>query len=401
MIRKQCVAFVGIFCIPLIVTCSSDLEPQNNQDTTSAEPNTAGNGDTISDALARNAGNHEDPEDYIWDNSEVTQIVLNENTISASGAGVAIDGCKATITSGGTYSISGSLADGQIIVDSEERNPVRLILNGAEINCSDNAPIFVKEAEKVILFLAESTENVIKDGHSYVIISDDNEPNAAIFSKDDLTICGDGSLTVAGNFNDGIAGKDGLIIRSGHLHVTAADDGIRGKDYLIIEDGEITVNVKGDGLKSDNDEDETRGYVLIENGTLNITSSGDAITAETDVLITEGKMTLISGGGSDQTASGTASAKGIKASSSLVLDGGTYSINSADDAIHSSGSIAINGGTISIASGDDGIHADSALGINGGSIDITKSYEGIDSVFRTAEFPVRNSGGHPVSYSNR
>jgi hypothetical protein len=381
MIQKLVIILITLFLILLVTTCDQTAEPQNqdNDNTASSRPNMSGSEITVSDAVSGNSGNHEDPEDYIWDDSEVTQIVLNDNAISTNGPGVIVDGFKVTITSGGNYSIRGSLTDGQIIVDATDQNLVRLILNETEINCSENAPIIIVEAEKAILFLTENTENALTDGSSYDNDSETDEPNAAIFSKTNLTICGEGALTVTGNYNDGIASKDGLIIKGGHIHVTAADDGIRGKDYLIVENGDITVNVKGDGLKSDNDEDGTKGYILIEDGTLDITSGGDAFTAETDVLIRDGKVTLVSGGGSDRTVSGVISAKGIKALSQLVLDDGTFTINSADDGIHSNGSIAINGGIISIASGDDGIHADSALGINGGSIDITKSFEGLES----------------------
>jgi len=251
-------------------------------------------------------------------------------------------------------------------------------------NCSNSTEwkfnIFVKGAEKTVIVLADNTDNHITDGKSYIFEdSEEDEPNAAIFSKDDLTIYGNGSLTVDGNYNDGIASKDGLIIKSGSITVNSVDDGIRGKDYLIVKDGIISVDAKGDGLKSDNDEDVTKGYILIEDGAINIGSGEDAIEAETDVLITDGEITLSSGGGSNKSVSGTSSAKGIKGNVCLIVDDGTVTINSADDAIHSNGSLAINGGFFDISSGDDGIHADSVLGVNGGDIHITKSYEGIES----------------------
>jgi hypothetical protein len=131
-------------------------------------------------------------------------------------------------------------------------------------------------------------------------------------------------------------------------------------------------------LKSDDDQDATKGFISIEDCIMNITSGGDATAAETDVTITDGKFILSSGGGSNGGV-GSTSAKGIKAVVSLTIDGGTIAVNSADDAIHSNGILAINGGSLAISTGDDGIHADSDLEVNNGHIRITESYEGIES----------------------
>jgi hypothetical protein len=327
---------------------------------------------------------HYNPEAYSWDSSDVVQIALNGNSITADGEGVTVDGSKATITAAGTYSISGTLADGQIIVDTEDEDVVRLILSGANISSSTSAPIYVASAEEAIIILADGTENYVSDGASYVFEdAEEDEPNAAIFSKSDLTIYGDGSLTVAGNYNDGIASKDGLIITSGQITVNAVDDGIRGKDYLVVQAGTITVNAQGDGLKSDNEEDASKGYITIEAGVVNVTSGGDAIQAQTDVGITGGEFVISSGGGSANFVDETTSAKGIKGAVNVTIDGGTFTIDSADDAIHSNGSIVINNGTLVIASGDDGMHADANLDINDGDINITESYEGIESAIIT------------------
>ncbi|MCE5271023.1 carbohydrate-binding domain-containing protein, partial [bacterium] len=170
------------------------------------------------------------------------------------------------------------------------------------------------------------------------------------------------------------------VISSGTLTISAKDDGIRGKDYLIIKDGRITVNSSGDGLKSDNENDASLGYVLIENGTLTVTAGGDALSAQTDMLIKDGNLTLTAGGGSGSYVNGSgASSKGVKAGVSLIVDGGTLKVSSADDALHSDGSVIINGGNLSLATGDDGVHADADLTVNGGDIDVTKSYEGLES----------------------
>ena len=261
---------------------------------------------------------------------------------------------------------------------------VRLILSGADLHSSTSAPILVNNAEKTIIVLADNTNNSVSDADSYVFAnSETDEPNAAIFSTSDLTLSGSGSLTVNGNYNDGIASKDGLIIASGNITVNAVDDGIRGKDYLVIEDGEITVNAQGDGLKSDNEEDAAKGFVSIDHGVVNINSGGDAISAQTDVSINGGQFSLTSGGGSSNYVDETLSAKGIKGDVAVTIDAGTFTINAADDAIHSNGSVVLNGRTFTIKSGDDGMHADTSLEINNGEINITASYEGIESAVIT------------------
>ncbi len=340
--------------------------------------------DAATAAAVENADTHDSADDGVWDSSEAIPIVLNGSSITAGGVGVTVDGSKATITAAGTYEISGSLADGQIVVNTEDEKKVRLVLNGADISCSTSAPIAIMAADEVVVILADGSENHLSDGSSYLFEgAEEDEPNAALFSKADMTIAGNGSLTVEGNYNDGIASKDGLVILSGTVSVSAADDGIRGRDYLVIRDGSVTVNAQGDGLKSDNEEDATMGYVLIEGGTVEVAAEGDAIDAQTDAMITAGEVSLSSGGGSNSSIDASSSAKGIKGVVSVTVDGGTITVSSADDAVHSNGGVTINGGTLAIASGDDGIHADATLEIGGGEISIAESYEGIESAVIT------------------
>lgn len=313
------------------------------------------------------------------DTTGAVTIALNGDSITSDGAGVSIDGSTATITAAGTYTLSGALDDGQIIVDTSDEAPVTLILNGVDINTATSAPIYIANAGSAIIVLADNSANSLTDGASYVFANpEEDEPSGAIFSNDDLIITGTGSLTVTGNYNDGITSDDSLTIESGNITVTAVDDGIRGKDYLLIRDGTITVEAGGDGLKSDNEDDAELGYIAIESGTITVTAGGDAIAAETDVLVTGGEFTLRAGGGSRAQLADDASAKGIKGAMNVLIDGGTFTIDAADDGIHSNAHITINGGTFTIASGDDGIHADSTVTINNGDIAITRSTEGIE-----------------------
>lgn len=325
-----------------------------------------------------------EPTGYRQSDSETTVITLNGDSITIDGDGATAEGSQVTIVAAGTYSLSGHLDDGQIIVNAEDAEPVVLFLGGVDIRSSTGAPIPIQKAEEAVIVLEDHTENYVSDGTAYVFENpEDDEPNAAIFSKDDLTITGTGSLSVIGNYNDGIASKDGLTINSGTLMVSAVDDGIRGKNYLVVNGGHITVIAQGDGLKSDNKDDAAQGYITIGTSTLNISAGGDAIQAQTDVTIADGNITLLSGGGSNNWIEESLSAKGIKAGVNVTINGGTFTIDAADDAVHSNDGLVINGGTFSIASGDDGMHADSTLEVNGGNITISRSYEGIESAVIT------------------
>jgi hypothetical protein len=330
---------------------------------------------------------------------DTANIALAGDAIILEGEGASVDGSVVTITSAGTYSISGTLTDGQIIVDTEDEETVYLILEGVDITCSTGAPIYVSNAEKTVITLADATENTVTDGASYVFEeADSDEPDAAVFSHDDLTINGGGSLTVNANYKNGITSKDDLKITGGTITVNAVNDGIKGRDSIAVLDGTITVNAGGDGLQSNNDEDAEEGYVVIEGGIFDITAGLDGIQAQTSLTVSGGELTIVAGGGSIDSSGGSAwggpgmegnpnqtteSAKGLKAGTDLTIMDGVIQIDSLDDAIHSNDSITIDGGDILLASGDDGIHADAVLTINGGDLNITRSYEGLESVVIT------------------
>ncbi|MBN2085227.1 MAG: carbohydrate-binding domain-containing protein [Anaerolineales bacterium] len=341
---------------------------------------------SVADALSGKIATHENPADYTWDAGSVIRILFNGDAILAEGAGVTIEGSSATITAAGTYSLSGSLSDGRLIVDTDDEETVRLILEGADLLSTTSAPIYIRKAAKAVIILADNTSNSVTDGAAYTVVEpDSDEPNAAIFSTADLTIAGNGALTVTANYNDGIAGKDGLLIHSGTITVTAMDDGLRGKDYLVILGGSLRISARGDGLKSDNTDDPQKGYIAIDAGTLAVDAGGDAIQAQSDVLIAGGEFILAAGGGSGNRTAETASAKGICAAANINIDGGTFSIDSADDAVNANGSVTVNGGAFEIRTGDDGMHADATLTVNGGDIQITESYEGLESAVITIQ----------------
>jgi len=310
-----------------------------------------------------------------FDESSAVKIKCEGASVTINGAGAEAEGGIITVTNSGVYLLEGTL-NGRIIVSSTDTDPVRLILKGLSVTCNTSAPLYVASADKVIVTLEENTVNTFKDSDSYVYDDEANEePSAAIFSKDDLTFNGKGTLLVEASFKNGIQCKDKLKICEGKIEVTAKNDGIKGKDCVGICGGNITVNSGADGIQSSNTSIGNVGFVSIENGTVNITSSLDGIQGENGVCISGGTVTINSGKG----ASSTESKKGIKGTKDVTVTGGIINVTSTDDSIHSDGVINVEGGDITASSGDDGFHAESEINIKGGNVNITRSYEGLEA----------------------
>ncbi|MFI6277446.1 carbohydrate-binding domain-containing protein [Streptomyces sp. NPDC050988] len=324
--------------------------------------------------LADNKESHAEDSDAEWEESDAVAVQLKGDSASVDGDGATAKGATVTITASGTYRISGTLSDGQIVINAPDQD-VKLVLDGAKISHSSGAAIDVTEADEAVVILADGSENTLGDADSY---ADDVEANAALHSAADLTVTGDGKLTVRGNGNDGIASTDGLVIASGTIVVDAVDDGIRGKDYLIVEGGSVTVTAGGDGLKADNSEDKDSGYVAVGGGTVKVTAKGDGVDAATDLVATGGTLTVESGGGSGTQPSDDASTKGLKAGVINVLEGGTVAVDASDDAVHSDGAVHVNGAKVTAASGDDGVHAEGDLTVDKGTLKVTSAVEGVE-----------------------
>lgn len=318
-----------------------------------------------------------------YEESESAVIMLNGSTASCDSDAVQITDNIVTITDEGTYILSGTLEDGMIIVDADSTDKLQIVLDGVDIHSESSAAIYVLQADKVFLTLAEGAENSLSGGEEFIAI-DDNNIDAVIFSKDDLTLNGRGSLKIVSPAGHGIVSKDDLVITSGTYSINAASHGLSGKDSVRIADGSLTILSGKDGIHAENGDDEALGFLYIAGGTFNVTAEGDGLSAENSMQIEDGLFTIVSGGGSsnETTASleDTSSTKGIKASGNLVLNGGTFSVDAADDGFHSNASITINDGTYEISTGDDGFHADEQLTMIDGSIFIAESYEGIEGL---------------------
>ncbi|MDJ0459512.1 carbohydrate-binding domain-containing protein [Arthrobacter sp. NQ7] len=326
------------------------------------------------DTLAQDT--HFDANDLTWDAASEVGVALADgasNVSSGSSDAVKVDGDTITISAAGTYRLSGSLANGRIVVAAGDKDTVRIILDGATITSTDGSPFVVQSADEAILYLADGTSSALSDASSYADQGTD-APNATLYSKADLTIAGSGSLTVAGNFNDGIASKDGLVLASGNVTVKAKDDGIVGKDYAVLLDGAYQVTAGDDGFKSDNDQDADRGWVLVNGGSLDVSAADDGVKAYNTLTIAGGTTTVAK------------SEEGLEAQH-IVVSGGTTAVTSNDDGVNASGgsstssgggmgggmevgdySVDVTGGLLTINSTGDGLDSNGNASISGGTV---------------------------------
>lgn len=262
-----------------------------------------------------------------YDEDTATAITLSDDASSCDSSSVTISNNTITITDEGTYLLTGSLSDGQVIVDADDKK-VQLVLDSVNINCDTSAALYVKAADKVFVTLASDSENTLSNTNDFVAI-DDNNIDAVIFSKDDLTLNGSGTLTVTAKYGHGIVSKDDLVITSGTYQITAAKHALSGQDSVRIADGILTLNAGTDGIHSENTDDDTKGFIYIANGDISITADSDGFDAEE--------------------------------------------------------TLQVDGGNIEVYAGDDGLHSDDDLIITAGTINVTKSYEGLEGMTVTIE----------------
>ena len=246
------------------------------------------------------------------------------------------------ITKSGTYHLTGSLTDGEIVIKGDSEGKIRLILDNVNLHNSNGPVIICYSADDLVIELVG--RNNLSDGNSYSIQYDE-DVTGAIYSKADLSFTGDGTLNLTANYQDGIISKDDLKFNSGTYNITSLEDGIRGKDSVYVINGNFTIDSSSDAIKSTNETDQGKGFVMLENGNYSLTAGG----------------------------------KGIKATNSIFISGGNYTINTKDDSIHSNNYVGIRGGKFNINAGDDAIHADRELVIDDGDITIAKAYEGLEA----------------------
>lgn len=283
-----------------------------------------------------------------YDEENSTVIKLSDDSTTCDSDAVQISGNTVTIIDEGTYILSGTLTDGMVIVDAEDTDKVQLVLDGVDITSAESAAIYVREADKVFITTASDSQNTLTNGGTYTAI-DDNNIDAAIFSKSDLTLNGAGSLTITAKAGHGVVSKDDLVLTSGTYQIDAASHGLSGKDSVRIASGSYTIVSGKDGIHAENADDTSLGFVYLADGTFDITSDGDGISAGNWLQADGGVYTVKAGGGSenvqksdgewqfgpgqqtestDTTEEDTVSMKAIKAAGELILKGGKYSLDS-------------------------------------------------------------------------
>lgn len=274
---------VSVACALALAGCTENSAESSSEDTAVA---------TYADIDNMDLAYTDRDKDASYDEASATKIILDGESAQVEGTGVKVEGAKVTIDVAGTYVISGELANGQVCVNVAETDKVQLVLAGAQIHNETGAALFVEQADKCFVTLAEGTENKLSDGSDYSFAEGEDEPNATLFSKDDLTINGTGALAVTANYSDAIASKDELTITGGTYDISATEDGLRGKDSLKICDGTFTVEAGEDCLKSSRDDDPTKGFVCIDGGMFELNAGDDAVHGETYLRVTSGTITV-------------------------------------------------------------------------------------------------------------
>ena len=404
-------AIATLFTLVLILGALSGCgtEPQIQFQGESQENATADPVDVdFSKTDAENFTERDQKTDY--DASSVVTIQLNGTTATASSESVKISGSKITITEEATYEISGKLSDGMLIIDAPDTAKLQLIFNGADITSQTSAALYILQADKVFLTLAEGTENTLANGGSFTAI-DDNNIDGALFSKQDLTLNGAGSLTVTSPAGHGIVCKDDLVLTGGNYVINCASHGLDANDSVRIANANLTIDAGKDAIRAENTDDASLGFIYISSGTIRAEAEGNGISAGAYLQIEGGTIDLLVGGGSENgskassdyfggfmgggpggmrpgksqrnaatTDESSTSMKGLKAANSLLISSGDITINAADDAIHSDVSLVINGGNFTLASGDDALHAEETLTVTAGNIVISECYEGLEAL---------------------
>lgn len=313
----------------------------------------------------------------VMDVNAATTIHLDESGAHVVGLGAEGTEEGVKIAYPGTYRISGTMRDGQILVDCDRfHGGVYLVLEGVDITCSDGPAIYVKQSEKTVLHLMEGTSNTLRDGEGYILTEKQEESTGgAVYCDDGLFIEGSGALTVIGANADGIRSKDGLTITEGTVSVMAADDGVQGSDFVDIQGGSLSVTASGDGITT------RKGEVILGGGDVTVVSAGDGISAMTDVYIRGGSLgvTAYGGAGNYETmAVNGLSAKGVKGQN-IYVSGGTILLDTADDGLNADNVTEVTGGVMTVRSGDDALSAAMELNIRGGSVTVETSYEGLEA----------------------
>ena len=315
---------------------------------------------------------------------DCTSIVFSDNDVKVVGKETEISSANGRqtvkIIKKGDYLISGSCSNGQIIIEANKEKDVRLILNGLNLTCTDSAPIYEKQCDKMVITLADGSENFLSDTSEYVYDNvEKKQPDAVIFAKDDLVINGNGTLNVNSAYSEGIHSTDSVKLISGNINVHSGDNGVRGKEGVMIKGGNIDITSKGDGIRTTYSDNTSLGYIVIEGGNIKVYSARDGIQATGHIQITGGKLDITTDNGVAHAGSEeeSKSAKGIKTENNIFIKGADITVHAAEDAINANGNVIFDDGNATISSYEDAVQADGEIVVNSGSVTVTMSNKGL------------------------
>lgn len=274
-VNKSCIAAVLLAMCLMTSGCGSQNYTTNNKNTDTTVTSSITAQDT-------NVTHADDADNY------KTEITGEFSITSTDGSTITQNDSVYTITQAGEYTVTGLLSEGQIVVNADDNAEITIVLNGTSITCSNGSPIYIKNADNVKIKSEENTYNCIVDARAEADDNSDNSSsengNAAIYAACDLKLVGKGTLSVTGNYNNGIQSKDDISIKNVTIKVNAVNNAIKGNDEVAIESGEIiAISRKGDGIKTSNSSLSTKGKqkgnVIISGGNIDIYAACDGIDA--------------------------------------------------------------------------------------------------------------------------
>ncbi len=376
MIKKITVIFMALILSTVTLTaCSDNSSTTVNTTSTVSSQVSQDNSSTTSENSNFSDGDYKDMTSETA-NATIT-LSGNEGTISDTTRGSS--GSEVTITSKGIYKVTGSSENVTIkINDSNQSGNIYLILDNVSMTNTSNACIYVEACDKLIIQCT---------GNSFLTYSNSDssaKTDGAIYSKDDITINGSGSLDINSSLH-GIVCKEDIKITGATLNINSDNIGIQAEDSLRIDGGTTAIQSDHDGIQLENDDNTS--YFYMSNGSLTVNAGYDGISVKAadsgttfkgSVKITGGTVNITAGGGSDNSKNSNTSQKGIKCDGEIDIENSSVTVSSADDAIHGKDNITVNSGTVNLSTSDDGITAIGIVTINDGDVTVSKSYEGIE-----------------------
>ncbi|MCH5267072.1 MAG: carbohydrate-binding domain-containing protein [Lachnospiraceae bacterium] len=346
-----------------------------------------------------------------YDESKAETLSFSENSIETSSKSISVKDTTATIKSDGLYILSGTCDNGMVVVDAAKTDKIQIVLKDVSLKSQTSAAIYVKQADKVFLTLADGTKNTLGSGSEYIAI-DENNIDGAIFSKDDLTINGTGSLDVESQTGHGIVGKDDLVFANGSYSVNAAKDAVSANDSIRIADGNFKLHAEDDAFHCDD-------YIYIAGGEFEVEAGDDAFHADKNLTVEDGKISV------------TNCYEGLEAQV-INISGGEIDIVSSDDGVNAAGGndsssttndfgkrdrfdtdsdadITISGGVLHVSAEGDGLDSNGNITVSGGEIYITGPEHpgnasldyGIDAVITGGKFVAAGAAGMAENFGSK